>query len=56
MRWGMEAKVLGKMGALIKARTMLYEEIVQAVVLYRSEIWLVTGAMMTVMEGLHHSI
>ena len=32
--WGMVAKVLGKTGALIKARVMMYKEVIKAVIMY----------------------
>ena len=52
----MVAKVLGKTGAPIKARTMIYKAVVQLVLLYGSERWVVMGAIMTVLEGFHHMI
>ena len=47
--WGMLAKVLGKTGAPIKARAMVYKVVVQVVLLYGSEIWVVTDAIMKVL-------
>ena len=41
-RYGMEAKVMGKRGAPIKYRYMMYEAVVYTVLLYGSEIWVVT--------------
>ena len=35
---------------------MMYKTVAQAVILYGSEIWVVTDKMMTVLEGLLHSI
>ena len=55
-RWRMLAKVMGKMGAPINARSMMYTAVVQAVLMYVSEIWLMVDAMMTVLEGFHHRI
>ena len=55
-RWGTVEKVLGKKGAPIKDRPMMYKAILQAVLLYGSESWVVTDAMMTVLEGFHHMI
>ena len=54
--WGMVEKVMGKTGATIKPRLMVYKAVVWAVLMYGSEIWLLTDAMMTVLEGFHHSI
>ena len=41
----MAANMLGKTGAPVKARAMMYEALVQAVLLYGSEIWVyfITG-------------
>ena len=36
--------------------TMMYKSVVQAVLLYGSEIWVVMDAMMTVLEGSHDRI
>ena len=55
-RWGMLEKVLGKTGISIKAWAIMYKVSVQEVHLYRSEIRVVTDAMMTVLEGFHHRI
>ena len=52
--WGVVAKVIGKMRDLIMARAMMYKVVVQAVILYGSEIWVVTDAMMTFLDSLHH--
>ena len=52
-RWGMVEKVPGKMGKLIKERTMMYKAVVQAVILYGIEIWVGMDAMMTAIEGFH---
>ena len=50
------SKVLGQIGALIKAQQIMYEVLVQAVLLYGSKIWLVTDKMMAVLEVFHHMI
>ena len=52
----MVEKVLGKTRAPIKSRAMMYKVVVQAVPLYRSEIWVVMDSIMTVLEGLQHRI
>ena len=54
--WGMVEKVMGVTGAPIKAWAMIYKALVQTVLLYGSEIWLVTDSMMIVIEGYHHKI
>ena len=52
----MLSKVLGNMGDPIKSWVMMYKVLVQAVLLYGSEIWLVTDLIMNVLEGFHHRI
>ena len=54
--WGMLAKVLGKTGVPIKYRVMVYNVIVQVVLLYGSKILVVEDVMMTVLEGFCHRI
>ena len=54
--WGMVEKVLVQTGGNIKARAMMYNMVVQLVILYGREIWAMTDAMMTVLEGFHHRI
>ena len=55
-RWGVVEKVLGKMGEPIKLRAIMYKALFQEMLLYGSESWVVTDAMMTVLEGFHHRI
>ena len=55
-KWGMVAKVLGKTGALIKARENIYKALVQAVILYGSKTGVVMEAMMTVLNIIPHRI
>ena len=55
-RWRMVSKVLGKTGEPIKSWEIIYKPVVQLVLLYGSEIWVVTDVMMTVLEGFHHRI
>ena len=45
----MVANVLGDMGATIKFWVIMYKALVKAVLIYRSEIWVVTEAMMMVL-------
>ena len=54
--WGLLEKVLGKTRAPIKAQEMMYKAVVQEVLMYGSEIWVVIYMMMAIIEGLHHSI
>ena len=52
----MAEKVMGETGESIKARPMIYKAVVQVVLLYGIEIWMVTGSMMMVLGGFHNSI
>ena len=52
----MVAKVLGKLGIPIKSREMMYKAVVQTVLLYERKIWVVTDAMMMVLEEFCHRI
>ena len=49
-------KVLGKRRATMKAWSMMYKAVVQVVLLYVSEIWVMTDVTMTVLEVFHHMI
>ena len=35
---------------------MLYKSVAQSVLIYGSDIWVVMGAMLKVLEGLHHRV
>ena len=48
--------VLVKSGATIRARAMLYKAVVQVVLMYSSEIWVVKYVMIKVLKRLHHHI
>ena len=52
----MVPKVLGKKGDKIKAREMMYKEVVHAVLLYGSERWGVTDSTMAVSEVFHKRV
>ena len=54
--WGMVANVLGKTGFLIKSRVMMYKVLVQAFLLYGSEICVVMDTIMMILGGFHHRI
>ena len=41
-RWGMVLGVLVKAAVTVQAREMFYKSVVQAVLLYRSDIWVIT--------------
>ena len=55
-RRGMAEKVPGKTCVPIKARAMMYKAVVLELLLYGSNIWLATDAMMKVLVVFHHSI
>ena len=50
----MNARVLDNTGETMRAQEMVYKAVTQSVLLYRSEIWLVTGVVLKVLEGFHH--
>ena len=52
----MVSGVMVKAGATVQSKSMLYKEVVQAVLIYGGNIWVVTDAMMKVMELFHHRI
>ena len=52
----MVEKVIGKTGTPIKARVIVYKAVLQQLLLYDSERWVMTDVMMTVLEVLHHRI
>ena len=52
----MFAKVLGEKRALIKVSAMMYNVVVQEVLLYGSMIWVMMDAMTKVLEEYHHRI
>ena len=42
-----------KAGVAVRARDMLYKAVVQAVLIYGSEIWVITDTIMNFLEGFH---
>ena len=48
--------VLGEMGAPVKYMDMMYKAVVQGVLLFGSEIWVVTDVITAFLEGFHHRI
>ena len=44
----MLVKVMAKTGAIERARDMMYKAVVQSVMLYGSDIWVMTGAVLKV--------
>ena len=52
----MVSRVMEKAGTTVQARAMIYKAVVQTVLLYGSKSWMITGAMMKVLEAFHHHI
>ena len=52
----MVGKVVSKTGAMVQARVMLYKVVVKLVLLYMSDSWVVTGAVIKVLEEFHHQV
>ena len=52
----MAEKALGKTGASVKDQAMIYNEVVYGVLMYGREIWVVIGAMITLIEVFNHRI
>ena len=50
----MIARVLERMGATVHARVAMYKAMAQSVLLYVSEIWVVTGDMLKDLMVFHH--
>ena len=53
-RWGMIARVMAKTEEMVQARGMMYKTVIHSVLLYVSDIWVMTGEMLKVLEGFHH--
>ena len=52
--WRMVANVVKKMGEMVRVKGIIYKTFIQTLMLYGSEIWVVTGDMLKVIEGFHH--
>ena len=50
----MTTRVLAKTRAMLREQGMIYKSVDQSVILYGSEIWVVAGDMIKVLEGFHH--
>ena len=53
-RWVMIARVLMKTVSTVRSRGVMYNAVVQLLLLYRSDIWVVTGGILKVLEGFRH--
>ena len=54
--WGVVAKVTRQTGVYVKSQAMMYNVVVQTVLIYGCESWVVKGVMMMVLEGFHHIV
>ena len=50
----MIVRVLDKTGETVRSSGMVYKAVANLVLLYSSESWMVTAAMLKVLEGFHH--
>ena len=50
-RWEIVGKVVSKTGSTVQDRGVLYKAVIQLVLLYGSESWVVMGEMLNVLEG-----
>ena len=48
--------VMMKAGAAVRSREIFYKALVQTVLFYDSDIWVITDFMMKVLEGFNHHI
>ena len=49
-------KLLTNARAAVQSRSTMYKAVVQTVLPYGSDIWVVKGEMLTVIEGFHHRL
>ena len=54
--WGVVVNLLMRMEETVRARVILYKAVVQTLLLYGRNIWLVTVSMLKVLEGFHHRV
>ena len=54
--WEMVENAVTKTEAIVRAWIMLYKSVLQSVLIYVSESWVVMGAMIKVLEGFHHLV
>ena len=55
-QFGMVEKVMTKTREALRERTIMYKAIVQTVLLYGIDIWVVKEAMLNVLEGFHYRV
>ena len=54
--WGVVVKVLTRAGLIVRAWVILYNTVLQTVLPYGINIWVVMGSMLKVQEGFHHRV
>ena len=52
----MVEKVLASTGAMVLVYAIIYKAAVKTLLLYGRENWVVTGALLKVLEGFHHRV
>ena len=50
----MESEMLENTGETVWNRLMFYKEVVQVILIYGSDSWVITESMMMVLEGFYH--
>ena len=53
-QWGVIVRVIAHTGTTVRPRGMLYKAVAKSALLYGSEIWVVTGEILKVLEGFYH--
>ena len=55
-QWGVVTKVLKKTGVKVRAQTMMYKAVVQAILMCGRNILVMTEAMLKVLDWFHHCV
>ena len=55
-KWSMARRILARQGADARISGNLYIAVVQSILLYGSETWVLTTPMVKVLEGFHHRV
>jgi len=56
LKWGMLSKILARQEASPRVAGLFYKAVVQAVLLYGSESWVITDTILQMLTGFHHRI
>ena len=54
--WGMVSRILVKVGVMVRAREIIYKEVLHTVLLYGSESWFITYTMIKMLGRFRHQI